>query len=40
MANRPLAYTLTERKTTIETMVENSTLGSSCRAQVCLGHKL
>lgn len=40
MANRPLAYTLTEGKTTIETMAENSTSGSSCRTQVCLGHKL
>lgn len=40
MANRPLAYTLTERKTTIETMAENSTSGSSCRTQVCIGHKL
>ena len=40
MANRPLAYTLTDGKTTIETMAENSTSGSSCRTQVCLGHKL
>ena len=40
MVNSPLAYTLIERKATIGTMAENSTLGLSYWTQAYLGDKL